>query len=81
MFGIATETLLTIGTILLISFVQIVLSLKGKTNEVAKLENKKTKLISKLTNKRNCYIEKAKKEDQKIKELKENETISKTADN
>lgn len=74
MLGIATETLLTIGTILLVSFVQVILTIKGKTDDAIKLEAKKTKLIEKLTKKRDKNAETALKIDKQIKEIKDNET-------
>lgn len=74
MFGYSLETIATIISIVFLSITQVILIAKGRTDQAIKIEQKKEKQITKLTARRNKYIQRAEKENQKIKEIKDNDT-------
>ena len=69
------DKLLYIIPILCISIFQIILTMRGKTDEATRLETKKQKYLSRLTKKRDKCITKGQKYQQKINE-KEKKDVS-----
>lgn len=70
MANIPIETVATVISIVFLSITQVILILKGRTNEAKQIEIKKEKQINKLTAKRNKFLKKAVKNENKIKEIK-----------
>lgn len=81
MLGLPIETIATIASIVFLSITQIILIWKGRITDAMKLEQKKEKQINKLTARRNKYINRAEKENNKIKEIEDNVTSIKTKSN
>lgn len=79
MANIPIETAATLISIVFLSITQIVLILKGRTNEAEQIEIKKEKQINKLTAKRNKYLKKAVKNENKIKEINSKNEKSNTS--
>ena len=70
------DKLLYIIPILCISVFQIILTMRGRTDEATRLETKKQKYLSRLTKKRDKCIVKGQKLQQKINEKESKENVS-----
>lgn len=72
MTNIPIETIATITSIILLSITQMILIIKGRTDEAQRLEIKKQKQITKITAKRDKYLKNAIKNENKLKEINGN---------
>lgn len=79
LFNIPIETIATILSVIMLSITQVILILKGRTNEAQKLEIKKQKQITKLTARRDKCLKEAVKNENKIKEINGNNEKSNTS--
>ena len=79
MVNIPIETIATIASVILLSITQIILVLKGRTDEAQRLEIKKQKQITKLTAKRDKCLKNAVKNENKIKEINGNNENANTS--
>lgn len=79
MFNIPIETIATIASVILLSITQIILVIKGNTDEAQRLEIKKQKQITKLTTKRDKCLKNAVKNENKIKEISGKDEKSNTS--
>lgn len=79
MINIPIETIATIASVILLSITQIILVIKGRTDEAQRLEIKKQRQINKLTAKRNKCLKQAVKNENKIKEINGNNEKSNTS--
>lgn len=79
MINIPIETIATIASVILLSITQIILVIKGRTDEAQRLEIKKQKQITKLTAKRDKCLKQAVKNENKIKEINGNNEKSNTS--
>lgn len=79
MANIPIETIATIASVIFLSITQIILIIKGRTDEAQRLEIKKQKQINKLTAKRDKCLKKAVKKENKIKEINKNNEKSNTS--
>lgn len=79
MMNIPIETIATIASVILLSITQIILVIKGRTDEAQRLEIKKQKQITKLTTKRNKCLKEAVKNENKIKEINGNNEKTNTS--
>ena len=79
MFNIPIETIATIASVILLSITQIILVIKGRTDEAQKLEIKKQKQITKLTAKRDKCLKEAVKNENRLKEINGNNEKSNTS--
>lgn len=79
MLNIPIETIATIASVILLSITQIILVIKGRTDEAQRLEIKKQKQITKLTTKRNKCLKEAVKNENKIKEINGNNEKTNTS--
>lgn len=78
-YNIPIETIATILSVIMLSITQIILVIKGRTDEAQKLEIKKQKQITKLTAKRDRCLKEAVKNENKIKEINGNNEKSNTS--
>lgn len=78
-YNIPIETIATVISVIMLSITQIILVIKGRTDEAQKLEIKKQKQITKLTAKRDKCLKEAVKNENKIKEINENNEKSNTS--
>lgn len=78
-YNIPIETIATILSVIMLSITQIILVIKGRTDEAQKLEIKKQKQITKLTAKRNKCLKEAVRNENKIKEINGNNEKSNTS--
>ena len=79
MVNIPIETIATIASVILLSITQIILVIKGRTDEAQRLEIKKQKQITKLTAKRDKCLKNAVKNENRIKEINGNNEKSNTS--
>ena len=79
MINIPIETIATIASVILLSITQIILVIKGRTDEAQRLEIKKQKQITKLTAKRDKCLKNAVKNENKLKEINGNNEKSNTS--
>ncbi len=79
MLNIPIETIATIGSIILLSITQVILVIKGRTDEAQRLEIKKQKQITKLTAKRDKCLKEAVRNENKLKEINGNNEKSNTS--
>lgn len=79
MLNIPIETIATIASVILLSITQIILVIKGRTDEAQRLEIKKQKQITKLTAKRDKCLKNAVKNENKIKEINGNNENANTS--
>lgn len=79
MINIPIETIATIASVILLSITQVILIIRGRTDEAQRLEIKKQKQINKLTAKRNKCLKNAVKNENKIKEINGNNENSNTS--
>ena len=79
MLNIPIETIATIASVILLSITQIILVIKGRTDEAQRLEIKKQKQITKLTAKRDKCLKNAVKNENKLKEINGNNEKSNTS--
>ena len=79
MINIPIETIATIASVILLSITQVILIIKGRTDEAQRLEVKKQKQITKLTAKRNKCLKNAVKNENKLKEINGNNEKSNTS--
>lgn len=77
--NIPIETIATITSVILLSITQIILIIKGRTDEAQRLEIKKQKQITKITAKRDKCLKEAVKNENKIKEINGNNEKSNTS--
>lgn len=78
-YNIPIETIATVLSVIMLSITQIILIIKGRTDEAQKLEIKKQKQINKLTAKRDKCLKEAVKNENKIKEINGNNEKSNTS--
>lgn len=78
-YNIPIETIATVLSVIMLSITQIILVIKGRTDEAQKLEIKKQKQITKLTAKRDRCLKEAVKNENKIKEINKNNEKSNTS--
>lgn len=78
-YNIPVETIATVLSVIMLSITQIILVIKGRTDEAQKLEIRKQKQITKLTAKRDRYLKEAVKNENKIKEINGNNGKSNTS--
>lgn len=78
-YNIPIETIATVISVIMLSITQIILIIKGRTDEAQKLEIKKQKQITKLTAKRDRCLKEAVKNENKIKEINGNNEKSNTS--
>lgn len=79
MLNIPIETIATIASVILLSITQVILIIKGRTDEAQRLEIKKQKQITKLTAKRDKCLKEAVKNENKLKEINGNNEKSNTS--
>ena len=72
LYNIPIEKIATVISVIMLSITQIILIIKGRTDEAQKLEIKKQKQITKLTAKRDKCLKNAVKNENKIKEINGN---------
>ena len=78
-YNIPIETIATVLSVIMLSITQIILIIKGRTDEAQKLEIKKQKQITKLTARRDRCLKEAVKNENKIKEINGNKEKSNTS--
>ena len=79
LYNIPIETIATVISVIMLSITQIILIIKGRTDEAQKLEIKKQKQITKLTARRDKCLKEAVKNENKIKEINGNNEKSNTS--